>query len=161
MAYFREPYDDKNEAIMLRAFGRATDLGFVQTTRNCVFDAIFYHIPKDGTKGVPVCMVEAKRRYHSHGTKATLGIGKKKVTRVRQEAASRGIVPLLVVGFDNGIRVTRMEPEHYEEKVGGRGDRGTWGIEMMYYIPVERFVLLKEFTLTPIMPQGTIRRAVL
>lgn len=139
MPYYREKYDERNEKIMLRALGDRLGMAYTQTKRNCVYDAIFYR------HGVAKFLAECKRRYHNYGDKRSLGIGKRKVTRVLEEARKHSTVPILAIGYDNGIYVTRLRPSRYEEKVGGRGDRGKHGLEMMYYIPIADFVPLAEF----------------
>jgi hypothetical protein len=110
------------------------ECNYVQSGRLAIVDGYLHR-----TNGDLVAVVEIKCRNNAYNKYPTYMISANKWRNGLRLADDHGVIFLLVVGFTDGIYVTKMK-ENYEVKRGGRYDRGdSMDVEDCVYIPMSDF----------------------
>jgi hypothetical protein len=101
------------------------------------FDGVFADY-----NGQDFAVAEIKVRNNRSDKYPTYMISAAKVDAILAYANDRALFPMLLVGFTNGVFITKLS-NHYLKSLGGRRDRNDPSdIEVCVYIPMERFKAL-------------------
>jgi len=129
--------DKSREAAVCNYICSSYNAAFVKSEDLSAFDGVFTQID-----GSPIAVAEVKIRSNDSRKYPTYMISATKVDRILDYANANNVFPMLVVGFTDGVFMTKLDKK-YPRASGGRRDRNDpRDIEACVFIPMEKFKLL-------------------